>query len=65
MRGFDDSGQPTMLLPEIAEFLGCKTPDGWVQAALADLETLHARIAGGDDRPEVLRDRDRLRALAG
>ncbi len=40
MRGFDDSGQPTMLLPEIAEFLGCKTPDGWVQAALADLETL-------------------------
>lgn len=40
MRGFDDSGQPTMLLPEIAEFLGCKTPDGWVQAALVDLETL-------------------------
>ena len=40
MRGFDDSGQLTMLLPEIAEFLGCKTPDGWVQAALADLETL-------------------------
>jgi hypothetical protein len=31
-----------MLLPEIAEFLGCKTPDGWVQAALADLETLLA-----------------------
>jgi tRNA-(ms[2]io[6]A)-hydroxylase len=22
-----------MILPEIHEFLGCRTPDGWVQAA--------------------------------
>ena len=29
-----------MILPEIHEFLGCRTPDGWVQAALADQETL-------------------------
>ena len=29
-----------MNLPEIHEFLGCRTPDGWVQAALADQETL-------------------------
>lgn len=27
-------------LPEIHEFLGCRTPDAWVQAALADQETL-------------------------
>jgi len=27
-------------LPEIHEFLGCPTPQGWVQAALADQETL-------------------------
>ncbi|MEG2392552.1 MAG: tRNA-(ms[2]io[6]A)-hydroxylase, partial [Pseudomonas sp.] len=24
-----------MILPEIHEFLGCRTPDAWVQAALA------------------------------
>src|SRR3989344_4549420 len=29
-----------MILPEIHEFLGCRTPDGWVQAALADQDTL-------------------------
>lgn len=29
-----------MILPEIHEFLGCRTPDSWVQAALADQETL-------------------------
>lgn len=29
-----------MNLPEIHEFLGCRTPDAWVQAALADQETL-------------------------
>ena len=29
-----------MILPEIHEFLGCRTPDAWVQAALADQETL-------------------------
>lgn len=40
MRDFDDSGQSTMLLPEIAQLLGCKTPESWLQAALADLETL-------------------------
>ncbi len=28
------------MLPEIHEFLGCRTPDAWVQAALADQETL-------------------------
>jgi len=27
-------------LPEIHDFLGCRTPDAWVQAALADQETL-------------------------
>nr|WP_218644057.1 tRNA isopentenyl-2-thiomethyl-A-37 hydroxylase MiaE [Pseudomonas gingeri] len=27
-------------MPEIHEFLGCRTPDGWVRAALADQETL-------------------------
>ncbi|KRW58004.1 tRNA-(ms[2]io[6]A)-hydroxylase [Pseudomonas sp. TTU2014-080ASC] len=29
-----------MNLPEINDFLGCPTPDGWVAAALADQETL-------------------------
>jgi tRNA-(ms[2]io[6]A)-hydroxylase len=29
-----------MNLPEIHEFLGCRTPDAWVQAALADQDTL-------------------------
>lgn len=29
-----------MNLPEIHEFLGCPTPQAWVQAALADQETL-------------------------
>ncbi|AZF11167.1 tRNA-(ms[2]io[6]A)-hydroxylase [Pseudomonas sp. R2-37-08W] len=29
-----------MILPEIHEFLGCRTPDAWVQAALADQDTL-------------------------
>lgn len=28
------------LLPEIHEFLGCRTPVGWISAALADQETL-------------------------
>ncbi|MBS7596835.1 MULTISPECIES: tRNA isopentenyl-2-thiomethyl-A-37 hydroxylase MiaE [Pseudomonas] len=28
------------LIPEIEAFLGCPTPDAWVQAALADQETL-------------------------
>lgn len=28
------------MLPEIHEFLGCRTPDAWVQAALADQETM-------------------------
>jgi tRNA-(ms[2]io[6]A)-hydroxylase len=28
------------VLPEIHEFLGCRTPDAWVEAALADQETL-------------------------
>lgn len=27
-------------IPEIEAFLGCRTPDAWVQAALADQETL-------------------------
>jgi hypothetical protein len=27
-------------LPEIHEFLGCRTPDAWVEAALADQETM-------------------------
>jgi len=27
-------------IPEIEDFLGCRTPDAWVQAALADQETL-------------------------
>ena len=29
-----------MILPEIHEFLGCRTPDGWIKAALADQDTL-------------------------
>ncbi|MFC5698291.1 tRNA-(ms[2]io[6]A)-hydroxylase [Pseudomonas sp. GCM10022186] len=29
-----------MNLPEIHDFLGCRTPDAWVTAALADQETL-------------------------
>ena len=29
-----------MNLPEIHDFLGCRTPDAWVQAALADQETM-------------------------
>ncbi|MNF54831.1 tRNA-(MS[2]IO[6]A)-hydroxylase (MiaE) [compost metagenome] len=29
-----------MILPEIHDFLGCRTPDAWVAAALADQETL-------------------------
>ncbi|ANJ56471.1 tRNA-(ms[2]io[6]A)-hydroxylase [Pseudomonas silesiensis] len=29
-----------MILPDIHQFLGCRTPDGWIQAALADQETL-------------------------
>ncbi|KRP58695.1 tRNA-(ms[2]io[6]A)-hydroxylase [Pseudomonas trivialis] len=29
-----------MTLPDIHEFLGCRTPDAWVQAALADQDTL-------------------------
>ena len=29
-----------MILPEIHEFLGCRTPDAWGQAALADQESL-------------------------
>ncbi|WP_339524318.1 tRNA-(ms[2]io[6]A)-hydroxylase [Pseudomonas sp. EA_35y_Pfl2_R111] len=29
-----------MNLPEIHEFLGCRTPDGWITAALADQQTL-------------------------
>ena len=29
-----------MNLPEIHEFLGCRTPDAWVQAALANQDTL-------------------------
>lgn len=28
------------MLPEIHEFLGCRTPQAWVEAALADQETL-------------------------
>lgn len=28
------------LIPEIEAFLGCRTPDAWVQAALADQETM-------------------------
>ncbi len=28
------------LIPEIDAFLGCRTPDAWIQAALADQETL-------------------------
>lgn len=28
------------MLPEIHEFLGCRTPDAWVQAALVDQETM-------------------------
>lgn len=28
------------MLPEIHDFLACRTPDAWVQAALADQETL-------------------------
>lgn len=30
----------TPALPEIHDFLGCRTPDAWVQAALADPETM-------------------------
>ncbi|MBT8769549.1 tRNA isopentenyl-2-thiomethyl-A-37 hydroxylase MiaE [Pseudomonas boanensis] len=29
-----------MTLPEIHDFLGCRTPDAWVAAALADQETM-------------------------
>lgn len=29
-----------MNLPEIHEFLGCRTPDAWISAALADQQTL-------------------------
>ena len=29
-----------MSLPEIHEFLGCRTPDAWITAALADQQTL-------------------------
>ncbi len=29
-----------MNFPQIHDFLGCRTPDAWVQAALADQETL-------------------------
>ena len=29
-----------MILPEIHEFLGCRTPAGWIKAALADQDTL-------------------------
>ncbi len=29
-----------MNFPEIPDFLGCRTPDAWVQAALADQQTL-------------------------
>ena len=29
-----------MNLPEIHEFLGCRTPDAWIRAALADQQTL-------------------------
>ncbi|MGX9863503.1 MULTISPECIES: tRNA-(ms[2]io[6]A)-hydroxylase [Pseudomonas fluorescens group] len=29
-----------MILPEIHEFLGCRTPDAWVQAALANQDIL-------------------------
>ena len=29
-----------MSLPEIHEFLGCRTPDAWIAAALADQQTL-------------------------
>lgn len=29
-----------MSLPEIHDFLGCRTPDGWIAAALADQQTL-------------------------
>ncbi|WP_416375968.1 tRNA isopentenyl-2-thiomethyl-A-37 hydroxylase MiaE [Pseudomonas protegens] len=29
-----------MNFSEIHDFLGCRTPDAWVQAALADQETL-------------------------
>ncbi len=29
-----------MKLPDIHQFLGCRTPDAWVQAALADQDTL-------------------------
>jgi tRNA-(ms[2]io[6]A)-hydroxylase len=32
--------EPMHLIPEIDAFLGCRTPDAWVQAALADQETL-------------------------
>lgn len=28
------------LIPEIDAFLGCRTPDAWIEAALADQETL-------------------------
>lgn len=28
------------LIPEIDAFLGCKTPDAWIEAAIADQETL-------------------------
>ncbi|WP_416146194.1 tRNA isopentenyl-2-thiomethyl-A-37 hydroxylase MiaE [Pseudomonas alloputida] len=28
------------LIPEIDAFLGCPTPDAWIEAALADQETL-------------------------
>ena len=33
-------GSAPVILPEIHEFLGCRTPDGWIAAALADQETL-------------------------
>ena len=33
-------GSVRVILPEIHEFLGCRTPDGWIAAALADQETL-------------------------
>jgi tRNA-(ms[2]io[6]A)-hydroxylase len=33
-------GDAPMNLPEIHEFLGCRTPDAWITAALADQQTL-------------------------
>lgn len=32
--------QRACVMPEIHEFLGCKTPDAWVEAALADQPTM-------------------------